>query len=88
MSAETFEILDGVRRAKAHELLGKDVIRAEIVGVAGQSLGIRDVPIENLLVPSKDIIDVSTTVSWERFMKIFEAVKAASPVPPILVQPG
>lgn len=87
MEAETFEILDGVRRAKAHQLLGKTTIIAEIMDEEGNTVEVRAVAIADLRVTTKNSIDVSTQVDWERFMKIFELVKSAVPAP-ILVTFG
>lgn len=57
---ETLEVIDGVRRAKSHELLGKLVIPAEIIDEDGDVIGRRDVPIDSLRVVTKKSIDVST----------------------------
>jgi len=88
MSEETFEILDGVRRAKSYELLGKPAIPAEIIDDEGNIVGRREVPIDSLRVPTKSRIDISTQKAWERFIKTFNQVKAGSPTPPILITPG
>ncbi len=88
MSAETFEIIDGIRRAKAHEFLGKQSIPAEISDAAGNLLEIREVPLEALRVNAKSSIDVSTLKNWERFMHTLDLVKAGSPTPPIIVRAG
>ncbi len=88
MAEETFEILDGVRRAKAYELLGKDAIPAEIMDEEGNTVARREVLIDSLRITTKRSIDISTQRDWERFMKTFDQVKAGSPTPPILVSPG
>lgn len=88
MNEETFEIIDGVRRAKSHELLGKPTVPAEIIDEEGNTVEKRDVPIDSLRVTTKRNIDVSTQRDWERFMKTFNHVKAGSPTPPILITPG
>ncbi len=88
MSEETFEIIDGVRRAKSYELLGKPAIPAEITDEEGNTIARRDVPIESLRAPTKQRIDISTQKDWERFMKTFNQVKAGEPTPPILITPG
>ena len=85
---EVFEIIDGVRRAKAHELLGKPLIPAEILDEVGDVRERREVELTSLRVPTKQTIDVSTQVKWDRFMKTFNLVKSGSPTPPILVTPG
>lgn len=88
MTEETFEIIDGVRRAKSYELLGKPAIPAEIIDEEGNTIARRDVPIDSLRAPTKEKIDVSTQKDWERFMKTFNQVKAGAPTPPILITPG
>ncbi|MCI0387592.1 MAG: hypothetical protein MOB07_02310 [Acidobacteria bacterium] len=88
MNEEADEIIDGVRRAKSYELLGKPAIPAEIINEEGNTVGRRDVPIDSLRVTTKKSIDVSTQKEWERFMKTFNEVKSGSPTPPILITPG
>jgi hypothetical protein len=88
MSDEVFEIIDGVRRAKAHELLGKTRIPAEIIDEEGNLRELREVDLTSLRVPTKQNLDVSTQSKWERFMKTYDLVKAGSPTPPILITPG
>jgi hypothetical protein len=88
MAEETFEVIDGVRRAKSHELLGKDTIPAEIIDEEGNTVGKREVPLDSLQITTKRSIDISTQKDWERFMKTFNQVKAGSPTPPILITPG
>ena len=88
MAEETFEIIDGVRRAKSYQLLGKPAILAEIIDEEGNTVEKRDVPIDSLRVTTKSSIDVSTQRDWERFMKTFNQVKADLPTPPILITPG
>ncbi|HXG66407.1 MAG TPA: hypothetical protein VNO70_15010 [Blastocatellia bacterium] len=85
---ETFEVLDGVRRAKAYEFLGKATIPAEIIDEDGKVIGRREVPIDSLRVTTKSSIDVSTQKEWDRFMRTFNQTRAGSPAPPILVTPG
>ncbi len=88
MAEETFEIIDGVRRAKSNELLGKETIPAEIIDEEGNTIAKREVSIDSLRVTTKRSINVSTRKDWERFMKTFNQVKAGSPTPPILITPG
>ncbi|MGH9842733.1 MAG: hypothetical protein ACREEM_28650 [Blastocatellia bacterium] len=88
MDEEIYEIIDGVRRAKSHELLGKPLIPAEIIDEEGQTVERREVPIDSLRVTTKKNIDVSTEKNRERFMKTFNQVKAGLPTPPILITPG
>ena len=85
---ETFELLDGLRRAKACELLGLKSIAAEIIDRDGYLIEKRDIELTALRVPSKDRIDVSSLSKWERFMNIFDLIKSGSPVTPITVTQG
>ena len=87
MPEQTFEIIDGVRRAKSYELLGRAVIPAEIIDEEGNTVAKRDVPIDSLRVLTKRSIDVSTQRDWERFMKTFNQVKAGLPTPCKRFQP-
>jgi len=85
--AQTFEILDGVRRAKAADLVGNSTIPAEIIGADGRLIGTQNVPINQLLSP-KPSIDVSTVDYWDRFMNTLNQTKAGSVPPPIKITPG
>ncbi len=88
MGEDTFEIIDGVRRAKSFELVGKDAIPAEIIDDDGNLIVQREVLLTSLRVTTKRSIDISSLKDWERFMKTFDQVKAGTPVPPILITPG
>ena len=85
---ETFELLDGLRRAKACELLGLKSIAAEVIDRDGYIIEKRDIELTALRIPSKDRIDVSALSNWERFMNIFDLVKNGSPISPITVTEG
>jgi RHS repeat-associated protein len=81
----SYEILDGVRRAKAAELLGQKTIPAII---EGQENKIVNLPIETLKSPNKTNIDVSTNTNMDRWMNVFDQTREGSIPPPIRVQPG
>jgi len=86
--ARTFEILDGVRRAKAAELAGRTSITAEI-RVGGRVVETAEVPLESLRSPFKSAIDVSSSpAQMQRFQSIMQGTRAGDPLPPITVQPG
>ena len=70
MGEETFEIIDGVRRAKSHDLLGKSTIPAEIIDDEGNTVERRDVSIDSLRVTTKRSIDVGTQRNWERLARV------------------
>lgn len=79
----TFQIMDGVRRAKAAQLAGSSSIRAEVLGSGGKVV---DIPLEALLSP-KTSIDTSGA-GLSRWLTTLQQTLAGSPPPPILVQPG
>lgn len=81
----SYEILDGVRRAKAAELLGHKTIPATIAGHGNQ---IFDLPIDALKSPYKTKIDVSDQDKMDRWMKTFKKTKEGSVPPPIQVESG
>jgi hypothetical protein len=84
----TFEIVDGVRRAKAAELAGRTTISAEI-RVGGKVVGTTEVPLSTLRSPFKDAIDVSSSpAQMQRFQSILKGTRAGDALPPITVQPG
>ncbi len=84
---KTYEILSGVRRSKAAELLGKKTINAEIVDAGMKRIGISEIPIEALRSP-KTAIDVSTQKGMDRFMNTLNMTKNGSTPPDILVTSG
>jgi hypothetical protein len=86
-ASQTFEILDGVRRAKAADMIGNMTIPAEVLNSEGRIAGRQDVPISNLLSP-KPTIDVSTAKDMSRFMSTLDQTRVGSTPPPILVAPG
>lgn len=86
--ARTFEVLDGVRRAKAAELAGRMTITAE-VRVGGRIVETVEVPLSSLRSPFKSAIDVSSRPQqMQRFQDIVRGTTAGDPLPPITVQPG
>jgi hypothetical protein len=86
--ARTFEIVDGVRRAKAAELAGQTSIRAN-VEVGGRVVETLDVPLSSLRSPFKSAIDITSNPgTMGRFQNILNGTRAGDPLPPITVQPG
>ena len=83
---ETFEILDGVRRAKAAADLGLEAISAELIE-AERVIERVSVPIKNLLSP-KDLIDLSQQPAMGRWLEIMKATRAGEIVRPIRIQSG
>ncbi len=77
-----YEIGDGVRRAKATQMLWRRSI--QVVDNAGNTFS---VPIKNLRSPMKSVIDVSTPRNLARWQNVKELVKARN-APPIYVTPG
>lgn len=84
---QTFEIMDGVRRSKAADLVGNQTIPAQILNAEGKVVGTQSIPINQLLSP-KPSIDVSTTVNMTRFMDTLNKTMAGSVPPLITVTPG
>jgi hypothetical protein len=81
---DNFEIIDGVRRAKAADLLGHHRIWA-VVDDAGAE---QQVPVRSLLSP-KQAIDVSTPRERQRWLNVRSGM-ADEPdlLPPIIVRRG
>ena len=84
---DTYEIIDGVRRAKAAEKLGHKTIPGKIFDEWGNEIGRTDIPIDKLRSP-KDFIEVDKQVHMDRWTKTWEQTKAGSTPPPIEVTPG
>jgi len=82
-----YQIVDGVRRAKAFELNGSNSVRAAILQQDGTLGPEFDVPIDSLRSP-KDAIDMSTQFMADRFWRLWHAVRAGLQLPPILIEPG
>ncbi len=85
--AATYEIVDGVRRAKAASMVGSTTIKADVM--VGEKLsGTADVPISSLLSPNKSTIEMTTAGQTNRFTSVLDATKNGSSLPPITVTPG
>lgn len=82
--SQTYEIIDGVRRAKAASDAGRKTIPAQIDG----QQGVVDIPITDLLSPHKQQIDTTLPGGSVRFNRIVRAVGNLTPLPPILVHRG
>ncbi len=80
---QTFEIADGVRRAKAAQELGHTSIKA--MDHTGKTF---QVPLKDLYSPFKSSIDVSTPLNQFRYDRIYNGFKAGDALPPIYVSPG
>ena len=85
---ELFEIGDGVRRAKAAEMAGHTHINANIFDQSGQLVGNQNIPINQLLSPNKNMIEVRNLQEIERFGSVHDATLKGTPLPPISVTPG
>ena len=84
---QTFEIMDGVLRSKAADLVGHSTIPAQILNVEGKVVSTQQIPISQLLSP-KASINVSSGAKMDRFMETLKQTKAGSAPPPITVTPG
>ena len=79
----SFEIGDGVRRAKASDMLGKKTIKA--TNSEGKEITVR---VKDLKSPHKTEIDVSTPDNQQRFQTVYDGIKKNDEMPPIYVAPG
>lgn len=86
-TGQTFEILDGVRRAKAAAELGQTTIEAQ-VEIGGKVVQTGRVPIDALRSPFKSALDVSTPPLMQRWLRVFQGTRSGDPLPPIVIQPG
>ena len=87
-SGACYVIMDGVRRAKAAQLLGHTQIRAEVVDPNGQSLGEGEIPLDALRSP-KPLIRRITKADERRWNRVLAGAKqAVLSYPPITIQPG
>ena len=81
-----FRIVDGLRRAKAVEMLGGHSISAE-VHIGGRVVQRLELSLDLLRAP-RAVIDASTPSAALRFSNILEATRAGATLPPIIVTPG
>jgi RHS repeat-associated protein len=83
---QTFQILDGVRRATAANLNGAATIQAEILDANMVSQGVQQVPINSLLSPYETISsEGSGLVRWN---SVLNGTRSGATFPPITVTPG
>ncbi len=87
LAGDSYEILDGVRRAKAAAELGQETIPA-VVQVGGKTVATGQVPVSSLLSPTKSVIDVSTPSALQRWLSVLKGTQAGDALPPIVIQPG
>ena len=80
---QLYEILDGVRRAKAAAEAGEATIPAQINGVGD----VIDVSIDQLLSP-KESIDASSEAALQRWLTTLERTLSGETPPPITITPG
>ena len=83
----SYQIVDGVRRAKAAHLLGKRLIAAHIFDDAERLVWVGKVRISDLRSP-KNTIEVFKVADWMRWNDIVEATERGEPLPPIDIRPG
>jgi hypothetical protein len=81
-----FEIIDGVRRAKAVSLAGRSSIPAEVM-VQGKIVQRLELSVDALRSP-KASIDISNAAKMQRWQITLGQTQVGSVPPPILVQPG
>ncbi|MGH7127942.1 MAG: ParB N-terminal domain-containing protein [Planctomycetaceae bacterium] len=84
-----YEILDGVRRAKAAHLTGCSTIPAQLFDAAGKLICEFDVPIDQLRSPHKDSIRRVTPADNARWQRVWQGAQQPSlSFPPILITTG
>lgn len=76
----TFEVIDGVRRAKSFQMLGKETIDANIFDGSGNLLKTQPVSVNSLLSPNKSAIELFTEKDKNRFFNLFNDLKSGSPL--------
>src|SRR5713101_8481119 len=88
--SSTYEVLQGVRRARAFQLAGYSTIRAVVQRSDGTQNPEVELPIDSLRSRFKDDIDMSTTRQANRFWSIWNAIRSgrADQLPAIVVQHG
>src|SRR5262249_43663952 len=88
--SRTYEIVQGVRRARAFQLAGYSTIRAIVQRSDGTQSSVVDLPVDSLRSPFKDDIDMSTSRKAGRFWSIWNAIQAGQgdQLPAIIVQRG
>jgi hypothetical protein len=88
-TTDVYQIVDGVRRARAFYLAGYSTIRAVVLHPDGTTESEKDVSLDPLYSPL-DTIDMSTRAQAGRFWRIWNAVKSGkgSQLPSILIERG
>ena len=84
--SQTYQIMDGVRRATAANYTGATTIEAEILDANMVSQGVKQVPINSLLSP-KDFIDFNGSGLY-RWNRVLEGTQTGAKLPPIQITPG
>ena len=85
---KSYEIVDGVRRAKAAQLNGNKKINAQILDEKDRLVGQGDLPIDSLRSPKSSINLTNSQVNMDRFMDTLDRTKAGSRPPHITVTRG
>lgn len=82
MDEQLYEIQEGVRRAKAAWLCGRETIEAQVSGGPIFSVSLR-----SLRSPHKDEIDISGLggMRWDRVLR---GTRSGTALPPIEILPG
>jgi RHS repeat-associated protein len=85
---ESYEILDGVRRAKANNIAGNQSVSIDLYDQSGATfLETRTATLDSLLSP-RSHVDVSNMTNINRFADIHEGVLSGSNFPNIKVRQG
>ena len=89
-AGDLYEIIDGVRRAKAFEMSGATTVRVVVQRPDGTQGPEQEVAVDDLRSPHKDAIDLSSLAKRDRFFRIVNAIRGGEGqrLPPLVVRPG
>jgi len=79
--------MDGVRRAKAAQMVGLGTIPAQVDDGTGALGPVIELPLDSLRSPKNDI-DISTTAKFRRFKESLDKTRQGSAPPPLIVIRG
>ncbi len=71
-AGQTYQIFAGVRRAKAWQLAGAQIVRAQLLDANGKLIAEKEVPLDSLLSP-KVTIEMKTARQIWRYERIEKA---------------
>ncbi len=84
---QDYQIINGVRRAKAAHLMEKQTISARVQNPDGTLQPMIQVTLDSLRSPYKDAIDLITQTDVDRWHDVQTGTQRGDPLPPIIIQP-